>query len=158
MSYEPRGTQGPMPIAQGTDEAHSSGLIAHCSVGIIGGGRIAERHVQAYKHLGGVQLTLADTDRTVTEKRGAAWEIETEPDVRTLLSRPDIDAIDVCAPTMFHADYAVAALEAGKHVFCEKPLCTNMAEAERIRRAAARSGKVAMTGYLYRFYPAFEFV
>jgi myo-inositol 2-dehydrogenase / D-chiro-inositol 1-dehydrogenase len=128
------------------------------AIGIIGGGRIAERHVAAYKHVGDVRLTIADVDRSVAERRGDVWGIEVAPDPWALIEDPGLDAIDVCAPTMFHAQYAIAALSAGKHVFCEKPLCTTMEEAEEIRAAAYRSGKIAMTGYLYRFYPAFEFV
>lgn len=128
------------------------------SIGIIGGGRIAERHVLAYKKLGGVDLTLADADQSVAEARASSWDIAVAHDPWELISRGDLDAIDVCTPTAFHAQYAIAALDAGKHVFCEKPLCTNTQEAGTIREAACRSGKIAMTGYLYRFYPAFEFV
>lgn len=128
------------------------------TIGIIGGGRIAERHVAAYKHLGVENIWLADSSRSVAEQRARQWNTLLEDDPWTLLQRDDIDAIDICVPTTFHAEYAIAALNAGKHIFCEKPLCTTMDEALQIRAAAVQSGKNAIVGYLYRFYPAFVFV
>ena len=128
------------------------------TVGIIGGGRIAERHVAAYKHLGVGRLIVADSDPAVSAARSRAWDIEGTESPESLVSQSDVDAIDVCAPTRFHARYVTEALDAGKHVFCEKPLCTTTSEAADIRSAQERAGKIAMTGYLYRFYPAFEFV
>ena len=84
------------------------------------------------------------------------WE-ETETDWRALIARPDIDLIDVCTPGDSHAEIAIAALEAGKHVLCEKPLANSVAEAEAMvaaADAAAARGQIAMVGFNYRRVPA----
>lgn len=80
-----------------------------------------------------------------------------ETDWRTLIGRPDIDLVDVCTPGDTHAEIAVAALEAGKHVLCEKPMANSVAEAKIMVAAAeeaAQRGVLAMVGFSYRRVPA----
>ena len=80
-----------------------------------------------------------------------------ETDWRRLLERDDIDLIDICTPGDTHPQIAIAALEAGKHVLCEKPLANSVAEAERMTdaaNAAAANGVFAMCGFTYRRVPA----
>ncbi|EST38263.1 hypothetical protein N566_08420, partial [Streptomycetaceae bacterium MP113-05] len=80
-----------------------------------------------------------------------------ETDWRALLARDDVQLVDICTPGASHAEIAIAALEAGKHVLCEKPLANTVAEAEAMVRAArdARArGQVAMVGFNYRRTPA----
>jgi len=80
-----------------------------------------------------------------------------ETDWRRLLERDDIDLIDICTPGDTHPQIAIAALEAGKHVLCEKPLANSVAEAERMAdaaRSAAANGVFAMCGFTYRRVPA----
>lgn len=84
---------------------------------------------------------------------------DTETRWEALVARDDVDLVDVCTPGDTHADIAVAALEAGKHVLCEKPLANSVAEAEEMVRAAeaARSaGALAMVGFTYRRVPAVQ--
>jgi len=81
----------------------------------------------------------------------------TETDWHALIKRDDVDLVDVCTPGYLHAEIAIAALEAGKHVLCEKPLANTLAEAEDMAAAAARAatrGVRAMTGFNYRRVPA----
>ena len=81
----------------------------------------------------------------------------TETDWRALIERDDIDLIDICTPGDTHAEIAIAALKAGKHVLCEKPLANSVAEAEEMTEVAAeaaRNGVFAMCGYSYRRTPA----
>lgn len=81
----------------------------------------------------------------------------TETDWRRLIDRDDIDLIDICTPGNTHAEIAIAALEAGKHVLCEKPLANSVAEAERmnsVAEAAAERGVFSMCGFSYRRTPA----
>ncbi|NNG34823.1 Gfo/Idh/MocA family protein [Nakamurella aerolata] len=84
------------------------------------------------------------------------WD-SVETDWRTLLTRDDIDVVDICTPGDTHAEIAIAALDAGKHVLCEKPLANSVSEAEQMvaaaERAAAR-GVQAMCGFNYRRLPA----
>ena len=80
-----------------------------------------------------------------------------ETDWRELVARPDIQIIDICTPGSSHAEIAIAALAAGKHVFCEKPLATTVDEAERMAAAAASAaakGVLSMVGFNYRRVPA----
>jgi len=80
-----------------------------------------------------------------------------ETDWRRLIERDDIDLIDICTPGNTHAEIAIAALEAGKHVLCEKPLANSVAEAERMTEAAlaaAERGVFSMCGFSYRRTPA----
>jgi predicted dehydrogenase len=84
------------------------------------------------------------------------WE-EAVTDWRQLLAREDIDLVDICTPGDSHTQIAIAALEAGKHVLCEKPLANTVAEAEAMTAAAAAArayGVRAMCGYNYRRVPA----
>jgi predicted dehydrogenase len=87
------------------------------------------------------------------------WE-ESATDWRSVLERDDIDVIDIVTPGSSHAEIAIAALEAGKHVLCEKPLANTVAEAEAMADAAARAaerGVFAMVGFTYRRVPATTF-
>ncbi|AOT02310.1 Gfo/Idh/MocA family protein [Arthrobacter sp. U41] len=82
---------------------------------------------------------------------------DTETDWRRLIERDDIDLIDICTPGNMHAEIAIAALEAGKHVLCEKPLANSVEEARRMVSAAdqaALGGAYAMCGFTYRRVPA----
>jgi predicted dehydrogenase len=82
---------------------------------------------------------------------------ETATDWRAVLDRDDIDIVDICAPGWMHAEIAIAALEAGKHVLIEKPLANTVAEAEAMTEAAAAArarGVQSMIGFNYRRVPA----
>jgi predicted dehydrogenase len=81
----------------------------------------------------------------------------TETDWRRMIERDDIDLIDICTPGDSHAEIAIAALQAGKHVLCEKPLANTVQEAEQMAAAAsaaAEHGVSAMCGFTYRRTPA----
>ncbi|MFC9334483.1 Gfo/Idh/MocA family protein [Arthrobacter sp. NPDC057009] len=96
----------------------------------------------------------ADGVRAAADKLG--WE-SVETDWRRLIERDDIDLIDICTPGNTHTEIAIAALEAGKHVLCEKPLANSVEEAERmtvVAEAAAKRGVFAMCGFSYRRTPA----
>ena len=82
---------------------------------------------------------------------------ETSTDWRSVLARDDIEIVDICAPGFMHAEIAIAALEAGKHVLLEKPLANTLAEAEAMAfaaRAARSKGVQSMVGFNYRRVPA----
>ena len=85
---------------------------------------------------------------------------EAETDWRDVITRDDIDVVDIVTPGDTHAEIAIAALEAGKHVLCEKPLANSVAEAEAMTNAAARAaerGVRSMVGFTYRRVPAATF-
>lgn len=80
-----------------------------------------------------------------------------ETDWRKLVTRPDIDLVDVCTPNNLHAEIAIAAAAAGKHVLCEKPLALSLDQARRMKAAVERAGVVHMICHNYRFAPAVQF-
>jgi len=95
-------------------------------------------------------------DATEAAARKLGWSSYVT-DWRELVGRDDIDVIDICTPGDSHEEIAVAALEAGKHVLCEKPLANTVAEAERMTAAAERAraaGVLSMVGFNYRRVPA----
>ncbi|MEU2350981.1 Gfo/Idh/MocA family oxidoreductase [Modestobacter sp. NPDC049651] len=94
---------------------------------------------------------------TLAAAAGRLGWAATETDWRRLVTREDVDLVDVCTPGDTHAEIAIAALEAGKHVLCEKPLANSVAEAEAMTAAAAAAaehGVRAMVGFTYRRVPA----
>ena len=76
-------------------------------------------------------------------------------DAAELFADPDVDVVDITLPTYLHADNAVKALEAGKHVICEKPMAITSAEAQRMVDAAASAGKKLFVGHCIRYWPAY---
>lgn len=101
---------------------------------------------------------LGGRDRAKAEEmaRRFDWQ-QVETDWRALIARDDVGLVDICTPGDTHAEIAIAALAAGKHVLCEKPLANSVAEAERMTEAAERAradGVRAMVGFTYRRVPA----
>ncbi len=83
--------------------------------------------------------------------------IKTYSDLNALIDDPDIDLIDNCLPPHLHADFSIRALEAGKHVFCEKPMALTTADCDRMVAAAARAGKQLLVGHVLPFFPEYAF-
>lgn len=77
-------------------------------------------------------------------------------DWREVVSRPDIDIVDICTPNDTHAEIAIAAAKAGKHVMCEKPMAMTVEDAEAMLAAARETGVVTMVSYNYRHTPALQ--
>lgn len=103
-----------------------------------------------------VAICGRDADAATRAQERFGWQ-SVETDWRSLIARPDIDIIDICTPGSSHAEIAIAALAAGKHVFCEKPLAVTADEAERMAAAAAKAssaGVLSMVGFNYRRVPA----
>ncbi len=97
-----------------------------------------------------------DADRAAAAAAKLGWA-SSATDWREVIARDDVDLVDICTPGDTHAQIAIAALEAGKHVLCEKPLANSVAEAEAMTaaaRAAAERGVFAMVGFTYRRVPA----
>lgn len=100
-----------------------------------------------------------DAERVEEARAKFGWE-SAATDWHDVIARDDIDVIDICTPGDSHVDIAIAALQAGKHVLCEKPLANTVEEAERMAAAAhsaAANGVRAMVGFSYRRVPAIAF-
>ena len=138
-------------------------------VGMIGYGFMGKVHSHALRSVNrffrdapAVEMTVicgrsSDALKSAAETFG--W-LETETDWKQVIARPDIDIIDICTAGDTHAEIAIAALKAGKHVICEKPLANNVKEAEAMTAAAkeaAAKGIFAMVAFNYRRVPALAF-
>ncbi len=122
-------------------------------IAIIGVGGIAGVHYSAYKKLSNVEVyALCDINEKQLNKRGAEWGINRlYTDVNEMLAAlPEIDAVSVCTWNSAHAYCTIAALNAGKHVLCEKPMCMSVEEALEMKAAQERSGKLLMIGFVRR--------
>ena len=124
---------------------------APARIGIVGTGGIARRHADNVRSnarctlVGGVDVS-ADAREAFRADYGVPTFVNYEE-----LSRHGVDAIVVATPNAFHAQYAIAALNDGVHVLCEKPLAATLTEAERVVEAAARSDAIGMVGFNNRF-------
>jgi predicted dehydrogenase len=134
-------------------------------VAMIGYAFMGKAHSNAWRNVASYfdvpafeQKVLVGRDAAgVAEAAGRYGWAETATDWRTVIERDDIDIVDICAPGWLHAEIAIAALEAGKHVLLEKPLANTLAEAEAMTAAAqaARASAVqSMVGFNYRRVPA----
>ncbi|PVG80975.1 dehydrogenase [Nocardioides gansuensis] len=136
------------------------------SVGMIGYAFMGAVHSQAWRtapHFFDLPLRPRmtavcgrDARRVAEAAATLGWE-ESETDWRRVVERDDIDLVDICTPGDTHAEIAIAALAAGKHVLCEKPLANSVEEAEAMAEAAqeaAGRGVRAMVGFTYRRVPA----
>lgn len=81
--------------------------------------------------------------------------VQTTTDIHSLINDPEIDLINFCLPTRQHAKFTIAALSAGKHVLCEKPLAWNVEECDQIIEAQRKSGKFLLIGQCLRFWPQY---
>jgi predicted dehydrogenase len=122
--------------------------------GIIGTGFIGPVHLEALRRLGVPVTALCDLPqraKAAAEKYGIP---EAFGDYRELLRSPNVDVVHIASPNRFHSEMSLAALRAGKHVVCEKPLAMNTRETAQIIKLARASGKVFAVNYNVRFYPA----
>ena len=139
-------------------------------VAMIGHGFMGAAHSQGWRTAPRVFDLPAAVEMSVVVGRNAdsvadaaakwGW-VESATDWREVIAREDIDVVDIVTPGDSHAEIAIAALEAGKHVLCEKPLANTVAEAEAMADAAARAaarGIRAMVGFTYRRVPAVTFL
>ncbi|MCL2264759.1 MAG: Gfo/Idh/MocA family oxidoreductase [Treponema sp.] len=128
-------------------------------VGIIGCGGIAEqKHLPAIGKIGEAEVTaFCDTRAERVEflcKKFGAPGAKEYTEYKELLKDDSLDVIHVCTPNRSHSPITVAALEAGKHVMCEKPMATGFEDAKKMVDAAKKAGKLLTVGYQYRCMPA----
>jgi len=127
--------------------------------GIIGCGGIASgKHLPSAAKIKEVEITafcdiIPEKAEDLCKKFGASGA-KTYTDYKKLLKDKSLDVIYVCTPNITHSAITVAALEAGKHVMCEKPMATNYADAKKMTDAANKTGKILTIGYQNRCMPA----
>lgn len=133
-------------------------------IGLVGTGFMGRTHTNGYKRVGDFfpELIFQPVLKAVCARRedkvkafAEQWGYESyETDYKKLITRNDIDAIDICTPNDSHAEIALAAAAAGKIILCEKPLAKNLEEAEKMVNAVEKAGVANTVWYNYRRLPA----
>jgi UDP-N-acetylglucosamine 3-dehydrogenase len=125
------------------------------NVGLIGAGRMGAYHIETWERIAaGNLVAIAEPDETTARQRIGRRPIEWVGDYRWLLERADVDAVCICTPSEQHARVALDAIAAGKHVFVEKPIATELQDGLRMAAAARLAGLKLMVGHVERFNPA----
>jgi predicted dehydrogenase len=120
-------------------------------IGICGAGVMAQAHARSYAAQPGVEVAvIVDPQLDKAERLAGQHGATASADFEALLE-PGIDAVSICTPTPTHAELAIGAMRAGKHVLCEKPIARSLADAEAMVAAAAESGVVFTVGQVARF-------
>jgi predicted dehydrogenase len=125
-------------------------------IGALGAARITPMAlIRPARHTSGVSVTaVAARNRGRAEKFARKHGIaKVHDDYDSLLADPEVDAIYNPLPNNLHAEWTLRALDAGKHVLCEKPFTSNALEAERVHQAAEQSDRIVMEAFHYRYHP-----
>ena len=125
-------------------------------IAIIGCGKQAEKHISGLNTIPGVEIILADSDKSRAKALAEKHELPWEADVRNIFSNEEIAAVDICTPTPSHFELITSALDSDKDFLCEKPLTATLEEARELAGRIENSERVGMVGYIYRFSPVFE--
>jgi len=121
-------------------------------VALVGAGRIARVHARSLQQLpGGALAGVFDPDPEQAGRFASEFPSPVFPSVDALWADPAVDAVVVCSPLFVHHDHVVGAAQAGKHVFCEKPIALTLPEADEMIAATQEAGVVLMVGHVVRF-------
>ncbi|MEX0610802.1 MAG: Gfo/Idh/MocA family oxidoreductase [Pirellulales bacterium] len=140
-------------------------------VGIVGVGFMGWIHWLAYQKVAGVRVAAISTRNA--QRRAGDWRgiqgnfgppgeqvdlagVAAHADLDELLADPQIDLVDITLPTSLHADVAIRALAAGKHVLCEKPMALRLADCRRMVAAAKKANRLLMIGHVLPFFPEYD--
>jgi len=129
-------------------------------VGVIGTGFIGPAHIEALRRLGNVDVVaLAEGSPELAKSKAEALGIEKcYGDYKQLLKDKQIQSVHICSPNYLHYEMAKAALQAGKHVICEKPLAVSAAQAQELVELADKTGLVNAVNFNIRYYPLMRHV
>lgn len=132
----------------------SSPLIPGARIGIVGGGFMGTVHARAARSARGTIVGIASSSSESADRAAASLGIERSyRSAAELIADETIDTVHICTPNTTHAELAFAAIAAGKHVICEKPLATSVAEAEELVHHALAAGVTATVPFVYRYHP-----
>lgn len=124
------------------------------AVAVIGCGYWGRNHVRTLSEIGAL-AAVADADSARAAEIGAEFGVPVMS-VDEIFASHQVDAVVLALPPQFHADAALAAIAAGKHVLVEKPIALDTDAAEKVVEAGRQAGLVVMTGHVLRYHPAFE--
>jgi predicted dehydrogenase len=132
----------------------TSSSIQSLRAGVIGTGFIGPVHVEALRRLGVAVVAICDVADLGAKAAAKLGIPQAFADYRQLLASPEVDVVHITTPNRFHAEMSLAALRAGKHVICEKPLAMNTRETAQIVKTVRATRKVFAVNYNVRFYSA----
>lgn len=122
-------------------------------VGIIGAGGISQRHFEGYTEAGAKVVAFTDPSEPIRALRETEWQARGYADFQTMLAEEELDAVSICTPNAYHAPAALAAMERGIHVLCEKPLSLDLDACDAMIEAARQRGVILQTGHHLRSSP-----
>jgi predicted dehydrogenase len=129
-------------------------------IGVIGLGHWGPNHVRVFSQVRGAEVVAA-ADPSDDRRRHLAHlyrGLTLVADPLEVLNRPDVDAVVIATPARTHFELAAAALGAGKHVLLEKPMCTTLADAQRLHALAARAGLVMVHGHVFLYNAGIQYL
>jgi len=123
-------------------------------VGVVGAGGISNFHFAAFEEIGAQVRIIADLNRGAAERHMATFGAEYTDDYHDVVAHPDVNVVAVLLCSSMHYEVCKAALEAGKHVICEKTLTLSPEDSYELGQIAERKGLILFTSYMKRFFPA----
>ncbi|MGP3775358.1 Gfo/Idh/MocA family protein [Streptomyces sp. SDT5-1] len=121
---------------------------------IVGVGMIGAIHARAIRAAGGTVRGVLASSPERSARIADEWDVPVAyPDLDSALADDTVDVVHVCTPNALHAHQAAAALRAGKHVICEKPMATTVADARELEATAAAADRVLAVPFVYRYHP-----
>jgi predicted dehydrogenase len=120
---------------------------------IIGVGMVGSVHAHAVHRAGGQLVAVSGSTPQSSQHAAARLAAARAATAAEIFAADDIDVVHICTPNNLHREQVIAALAAGKHVICEKPLATTLDDAAALVEAAENAHRVAAVSFIYRFYP-----
>lgn len=120
---------------------------------ILGVGMVGSVHAHAVRRAGGQLVAVCGSTPHSSERSARRLGAARASTAEEIIAADDVDVVHICTPNNVHVQLATAALAAGKHVICEKPLATTVSDAAALVAAAEKAGTVAAVPFIYRFYP-----
>ena len=126
---------------------------------VVGAGVIGRTHVESIQKIDDAKLAMIyDKDIEKAKKLAEELKLPWCSDFHSLLNNKNIDVVNICTPTGFHAEPAIAALESGKHVIVEKPMEINLERTDKMIQAANKANRFLGVIFQYRYLPAIQFL
>lgn len=127
------------------------------NVSVIGCGVWGSNHARVYNEASSINLqSVADLDKKRVEKVAEKYNVEGYTDIEKIINDKNVEAVSICTSTVTHANLALMAIEAGKHVLVEKPMTNTIAEAKQLIKAAEKHDVKLTVGFVERFNPAVQ--
>lgn len=126
-------------------------------IGVIGAGYFGDQHAKVAESLSGARVVaVSRRDTTRAKEFAARYKALPYEDYRSLLERPEVDAVVICTPHHTHATIAIEAAQAGKHILLEKPMALTLAECDSVLSAIEAAGTRLIVGYTFHFMKAYQ--